>query len=204
MAYTAIPTYVTNQLITAAHGNTYWKENISTLFPYTTAGDIAYASSASVLARLAIGTAGQVLRVNSGASAPEWGESKGLSCYGYFSPINATGLTATTYTDISGATVDVVVPETATLFAIAMCTPYVPGNTETVYLRWVLDGTNQKEITIGFGSTLSGVTFCSINLLGLKSGVTAGTKTCKLQYHLSDGDTTSISAIYGFVIGFAE
>lgn len=72
MAYTAIPTYVTNQLITAAHGNTYWKENISTLFPYTTAGDIAYASSASVLARLGIGSAGQVLRVNSGASAPEW------------------------------------------------------------------------------------------------------------------------------------
>ena len=72
MAYTAIPTYVTNQLITAAHGNTYWKENISTLFPYTTAGDIAYASSASVLARLGIGTAGQVLRTNSGANAPEW------------------------------------------------------------------------------------------------------------------------------------
>jgi hypothetical protein len=38
----------------------------------TTAGDIMYASSASNPARLGIGTASQVLRVNSGATAPEW------------------------------------------------------------------------------------------------------------------------------------
>ena len=38
----------------------------------TTAGDTLYASSASNPARLGIGTAGQVLTVNSGATAPEW------------------------------------------------------------------------------------------------------------------------------------
>ena len=38
----------------------------------TTTGDIMYASSASNPARLGIGTANQVLRVNSGATAPEW------------------------------------------------------------------------------------------------------------------------------------
>ena len=43
----------------------------------TTAGDIIYASSASNPARLGIGTAGQVLKVNSGASAPEWGSASG-------------------------------------------------------------------------------------------------------------------------------
>tara|TARA_R110002020_G_scaffold475864_1_gene713343 strand:- start:253 stop:2184 length:1932 start_codon:yes stop_codon:yes gene_type:complete len=36
------------------------------------AGDIIYASSTSQLSRLGIGTAGQVLITNSGASAPEW------------------------------------------------------------------------------------------------------------------------------------
>ena len=36
------------------------------------AGDIIYASSTSQLSRLGIGTAGKVLQVNSGASAPEW------------------------------------------------------------------------------------------------------------------------------------
>jgi len=36
------------------------------------AGDIIYASSTSQLSRLGIGTAGKILQVNSGASAPEW------------------------------------------------------------------------------------------------------------------------------------
>ncbi len=36
------------------------------------AGDIIYASSTTQLSRLGIGTAGKVLHVNSGASAPEW------------------------------------------------------------------------------------------------------------------------------------
>lgn len=37
------------------------------------AGDLIYGSAADTAARLAIGTAGQVLTVNSGATAPEWG-----------------------------------------------------------------------------------------------------------------------------------
>ena len=36
------------------------------------AGDLVYASSTTQLSRLGIGTAGKVLQVNSGASAPEW------------------------------------------------------------------------------------------------------------------------------------
>jgi hypothetical protein len=43
------------------------------LNPETTLGDIAYRSStANVKTRLGLGTAGQVLTVNSGANAPEW------------------------------------------------------------------------------------------------------------------------------------
>jgi hypothetical protein len=43
------------------------------LNPSTTAGDIEYRSSTTnVNTRLALGTAGQVLSVNSGATAPEW------------------------------------------------------------------------------------------------------------------------------------
>jgi len=43
------------------------------LNPETTLGDISYRSStANTNTRLALGTAGQVLRVNSGATAPEW------------------------------------------------------------------------------------------------------------------------------------
>lgn len=37
------------------------------------AGDVLYATAADTVQRLAIGAAGQVLRVNTGATAPEWG-----------------------------------------------------------------------------------------------------------------------------------
>lgn len=46
---------------------------VKNLNPETTLGDFAYRSStANVKTRLALGTAGQLLRVNSGATAPEW------------------------------------------------------------------------------------------------------------------------------------
>jgi hypothetical protein len=38
----------------------------------TTAGDLLYGTAADTVARLGIGTVGQVLAVNSGATAPEW------------------------------------------------------------------------------------------------------------------------------------
>ena len=45
--------------------------------PMTTTGDTIYSSSGSTPARLGIGTAGQVLTVNSGATAPEWKTASG-------------------------------------------------------------------------------------------------------------------------------
>jgi hypothetical protein len=48
------------------------------LNPETTLGDLAYRSStANVKTRLGLGTAGQVLTVNSGATAPEWATAGG-------------------------------------------------------------------------------------------------------------------------------
>ena len=46
------------------------------------AGDLLYGTAADTVGRLAIGTAGQVLKVNSGATAPEWGAAGGASFAG--------------------------------------------------------------------------------------------------------------------------
>jgi hypothetical protein len=45
---------------------------VKALNPGTTAGDVDYYTTSTAKARLGIGTAGQVLQVNSGATAPEW------------------------------------------------------------------------------------------------------------------------------------
>ena len=71
------------------------------LNPSTTLGDIEYRSStANVNTRLGLGTAGQVLTVNSGATAPEW---KSIS----YTLLNAggtalTGATTITVSSLSG------------------------------------------------------------------------------------------------------
>ena len=49
--------------------------------PMTTTGDIIYSSPGSTPVRLGIGTAGQVLKVNSGATAPEWGAASSGSTF---------------------------------------------------------------------------------------------------------------------------
>jgi hypothetical protein len=51
---------------------------LKALQPGTTLGDLAYSSAtANTNTRLPLGTAGQVLRVNSGATAPEWATPAG-------------------------------------------------------------------------------------------------------------------------------
>ena len=66
------------------------------LNPETTAGDISYrASTANAKSRLAIGTAGQVLTVNSGATAPEWA-----------TPASG-GMTLLATTSLSGSSTDI-------------------------------------------------------------------------------------------------
>jgi len=64
--------------------------------PMTTTGDIIYSSPGSTPVRLGIGTANQVLRVNSGATAPEWA-----------TPAGGGGITLLSTTTLSGSSTSV-------------------------------------------------------------------------------------------------
>jgi hypothetical protein len=68
----------------------------------TTTGDTIYSSSGSTPARLGIGTAGQVLQVNSGATAPEWATPAGGGGITLLSTTSLTG-SSTTISSISGS-----------------------------------------------------------------------------------------------------
>ena len=77
MAWTGGSTKSTGDIISATIWNNYLgaSGSIEETAPakVTTAGDIVYGTGANAIARLAVGTANQVLVVNSGATAPEWG-----------------------------------------------------------------------------------------------------------------------------------
>jgi hypothetical protein len=81
--------------------------------PMTTTGDIIYSSSGSTPARLGIGTAGQVLKVNSGATAPEWAAPAGGGKV--LQVVNATFSTLKTSSSDTWTDTDVTVTITPTL-----------------------------------------------------------------------------------------
>ena len=69
---------------------------VKNLNPETTLGDIAYRSStANVKTRLGLGTAGQLLAVNSGANAPEWVNAPSSGGMTLLSTTSLTGATTT-------------------------------------------------------------------------------------------------------------
>jgi hypothetical protein len=95
------------------------------LNPETTLGDIAYRSStANVKTRLGLGTAGQVLQVNSGATAPEWGT------------ISAGGLTLLSTTTLSGSSTSITgISSSYTNLLITVTDAVGQYDNEDVYLR---------------------------------------------------------------------
>lgn len=78
--------------------------------PMTTTGDIIYSSPGSTPVRLGIGTAGQVLKVNSGATAPEWGAAAGggkVLQVVQTTKLNTFSTNSTSFTDITDLSVSI-------------------------------------------------------------------------------------------------
>jgi hypothetical protein len=118
------------------------------LNPSTTTGDIEYRSAtANTNARLALGTAGQVLTVNSGATAPEWA-----------SPASGGGMTLinTGGTALTGGTTSIsTIPGTYNELIIYMVDFAITADSN-IYLGFNADNTAsnyQQFVNRGTGST---------------------------------------------------
>jgi hypothetical protein len=92
--------------------------------PMTTTGDTIYSSSGSTPARLGIGTAGQVLTVNSGATAPEWATASS----GSYTQI-ATGTLSSTSVVMSS------IPQTYRQLVLELFNPQTSGSNGTLCFR---------------------------------------------------------------------
>jgi len=102
---------------------------VKALNPGTTAGDIDYYTTSTAKARVGIGTAGQLLRVNSGATAPEW------------ATISTGGLTLISTTTLSGATTTLSsIPQT--YVSLYLVVTGVTGNTSDAQVRILPNNVN--------------------------------------------------------------
>ena len=91
--------YLKDTNVTTYYTGSAWANLDTTgmLNPMTTTGDTIYSSSGSTPARLGIGTAGQILQVNSGATAPEWATptSGGMTLIATATPSGASSVSFT-------------------------------------------------------------------------------------------------------------
>ena len=104
---------------------------VKNLNPGTTAGDIDYYTSSTAKARVAIGTPGQVLQVNSGGTAPQWVTpaigGKVLQVIATFKDDTFTS-TAGTFADITGLSATIT-PAAATSKILILSNINISGTT---------------------------------------------------------------------------
>jgi hypothetical protein len=86
----------------------------------TTAGDLLYGTAADTVARLGIGTANQVLRVNSGATAPEWATPAGGGKVLQVVNTNTTTETSITSSSLTDTTITATITPSAATSKIAI------------------------------------------------------------------------------------
>jgi hypothetical protein len=129
------------------------------LNPETTLGDLAYRSStANVKTRLGLGTAGQVLQVNSGATAPEWAApATGLNLITPTSIANSGGTATlsgavTTATGVSSVSLNGVFSSTYLNYIIEY-NELSGSTTLQSYMRLRASGSDNTSSTYSCGST---------------------------------------------------
>ena len=152
----------------------------------TTAGDIIYATGSGAVARLGIGTNGQVLKVNSGATAPEWGTSAGSGM---------TLVTRSSFSNVASVTYDSVFSATYTAYMLVIENFYAATATDDMLMELRYGSTTE---TGAYRSCVIQTSSSSSTVAGLNSGASA------VNFMLADQSGNSTEPNRGhFVIPFA-
>ncbi len=172
----------------------------------TTAGDLLYGTAADTVARLGIGTAGQVLKVNSGATAPEWatitaGGGKVLQVVTGTYSAGQVNTTSTSYSD-TGITVTITPSLTTSKVLVIATINGVEknlGNASNAVKLELVRGTSTRISYMGdrIANTSSDVrNNCgSVNVTYLDSPSTTSATTYKIRIASNvSGQTASFGA----------
>jgi hypothetical protein len=166
--------------------------------PMTTTGDTIYSSSGSTPARLGIGTAGQILQVNAGATAPEWAApAGGGKVLQVVQAITQTITTISSGSPVDSAITATITPSSATSKVLVLVsgqtslTRSTGGSRQTRFASNICrNGTPVFDDSSGqtFGIQYTAVTtgsvehFNRVALTYLDSPATTSATTYKVQY----------------------
>jgi hypothetical protein len=186
--------------------------------PMTTTGDTIYSSSGSTPDRLGIGTAGQVLTVNSGATAPEWATPAGASrSFAIFFDQKAVNTAGGTFTSGAWRTRDLQTTQVNTITSCSLSSNQItlPAGTYNISASATAFGVNRNysrfyNITDSATAIIGTINYSESpvrNNSNIDGVITiAGTKTFELQHYSNntkagDGFGTSDGAALDGVQG---
>ena len=151
---------------------------VKALNPGTTAGDLDYYTTSTAKARLAIGTANQQLRVNSGATAPEW-----------FTPAASGGMSLISTTSLTGASVTLSsIPQTYKNLQLIIRNHDPAQDGYSLYIRMNADSGSNRH----YSSYVMGVASGAFNSTEwTTAGLDNGTSTFLLKSDIYDYTNTT-------------
>lgn len=189
--YTAVPTVSNGDSWSAAQQNTYLRDNMAALFPYSAAGDLAYASASNALSRLAKPSVNSVLK-NTSAGTPSWlalSQLKGaLHTIGGVDFAPSGQAFSGTWADITGASVNLTLEVACTIVVIASVVGYQNSSGYVFWVRSNINGAGDTGVLPYNGYQLRNEALPYIWYAG---GVPAGTRTVKMQC-AADTDTNYV------------
>lgn len=196
MSFTTVPTVSNGDAWSAAQHNTYLRDNMAALWPYTTAGDIAYASAANQLSRLGKPSVDSVLQNTSGGVL-SWvakTQLKGL-LHAHteldFYP-NGQTTTSTSFVDVTGGTVNVVTTVTCTIVMLSYGMIASGSAGIATHVRGSIDGV--ADTPTSSANSLPYTTqgyYVPYSYMFRRIGVPAGTLTCKMQFRSGNAANTA-------------
>ena len=190
LAESEIPSLAASKITSGVFAEARGGTNQST---YAT-GDLLYASGTNTLAKLAVGTAGQVLTVSGGV--PVWA---GVSATGgikqvvkYEYEITATGYstTSTTFVDVDATNLATSITTTGGNSTVLAWATFSGANANaTSYFDLILGTTRANTSTSvnGIKTTTGQPLFVPVTITGRWTSLAAATHTIKLQFRTSSG-----------------
>lgn len=198
-------TAVTGAVFSAAQWNTSGRDNIAALWVGTTAGDMEYYVSSIAKSRLAKGTASQVLRMNSGATAPEWSSilTGAVHTKGTAFTNTITNTTSTSYTTIGAGAlrVDLVLTATCTIYAFAFGTAYTNNGLQDGFFIFQINSVTDAN---GDNVRVKHNANTPFSAMSRATGITAGTRRVELLWKIAAGDQINLQSCVLYVIAVAE
>lgn len=159
----------------------------------TTAGDLLYGTAADTVARLGIGTAGQVLKVNSGATAPEWGAAAGAPAW----TLTASGTLSSTQVSVTGIDAAEILVSLPNFVQSSSDKPLVRVNSNSTSGDYGVQYHENNTGVFLWGSGTSGKSFCYINGANTTADVKFGSSGLYNSYIKINSAFTSVQIVAG-------